>query len=330
MGQRDWVNNLLLKSEARKRQSEAIQAAYEKYYASRSDADFGILIKELDSYCISWVRKQLWRTGCYTDEKEENTLQESRIAVWELVEKDRKASACRQNFSYYAFGVYKYKTWDEIRKVIANRNKWNSVSIHEPMDDSGRTYEDKIVSAEFDDGAARDEQRVLFDRMFLLYCHSFLESSAFPPRLLALYYARVLPHLLGKIPDSKKASAKWAYEYMEGQTIGCLKADSEGYLCSMVDKTLQWGGEFCRKLQEEAELGKKVKLQKKPVILKDVVYTEVYDKGKIEDWADYMHKVAAKTFMYMLLEDAELLELADEYITHDDTLYRYIRKGGDK
>ena len=59
MGQRDWVNNLLLKSEARKRQSEAIQAAYEKYYASRSDADFGILIKELDSYCISWVRKQL-------------------------------------------------------------------------------------------------------------------------------------------------------------------------------------------------------------------------------------------------------------------------------
>ena len=56
----------------------------------------------------------------------------------------------------------------------------------------------------------------------------------------------------------------------------------------------------------------------------------MYDKGKIEDWADYMHKVAAKTFMYMLLEDAELLELAEEYITHDDTLYRYIRKGGDK
>ena len=65
-------------------------------------------------------------------------------------------------------------------------------------------------------------------------------------------------------------------------------------------------------------------------MIKDVVYTEVYDKGKIEDWADYMHKVAAKTFMYMLLEDAELLELAEEYITHDDTLYRYIRKGGDK
>lgn len=118
---------------------------------------------------------------------------------------------------------------------------------------------------------------------------------------------------------------------MEGRTIGWLKADSEGYLCNEVDKTLRWGEKFCRQLQEKTEADKradqKKETDKKPVVLKDVVYTEIYNKGKIEDWAEYMHKTATEDFVHRMSKDAQLLELAEEYITHDDALYKIIGKG---
>lgn len=152
MGQREYMEGLLSRSDARKRQADAIQAAYEKYYASGLEKDFEALIQGLDDYCISWVRKQLWKTGCYSDENKHAAMQESRIAMWKLMEEDRKASVCRQKFAYYAFGIYKHKTLDEIRKFFVNRIGENPVSLQEPMDDSGRTYEEKAASMESDDG----------------------------------------------------------------------------------------------------------------------------------------------------------------------------------
>lgn len=333
MGQREYIEKLISKSDASKRRSDVIQAAYEKYDASGLEKDFEVLIKELDAYCISWVRKKLWKTGCYSDENEHSVMQESRIAVWKWMKKERKEPACHQKFAYYAFGIYKKKTLDEIRKFFAGRPGTDPISLQEAKDGSEQTCEEKMGSMEFDDGVARDRQRQVYERLFLLYCRSFLESADFPPGLLALYYARVLPNLLEKIPNSKMTSVKWAYEYMEDRTIGWLKADSEGYLYAEVDKTLKWGEEFCRQLQEKieldqkAEVDKKREADKKPMVLKDVVYTEIYNKRKIEYWADCMHKAVAKTFVYRISEEAELLELAEEYMTHDEMFYKLFGKG---
>lgn len=198
------------------------------------------------------------------------------------------------------------------------------MSLSDPIGDSGQTYEERIAPIQFDDETARDERRKLYEKIFLIYCQSFLESATFPPRCLALYYARVLPHLLGAIPDSKATSAKWAFEYIGNRTVGELKDDSEIYLSNNVEQSLKWGDKFVRQLLAEInENGVSVRL-------KDIAYTASYDKGKIEDWADYMHKASTKAAMHVLLKDAELLELAKEYISRSDTLYKFIERGNSR
>lgn len=111
MDQREHIEELLLKSDRQKMKSSAIQHAYEKYYASGSDRDFENLIAELDSYCISWVRKQLWKTGCYSDENEHTAMQEGRIAAWKVIEEDKKVEILRSDLHIMLLACTSIKCW---------------------------------------------------------------------------------------------------------------------------------------------------------------------------------------------------------------------------
>lgn len=321
MGQKEYITKLLERSEEKKKKSLVIQEIYERYIVQEKEYDFETLLKEIDLYCISWVRKQLWKTGCYSEDTEHTAMQESRFAVWKIIEENRKAKTPRDNFAYYAFGIYKHKVIDEIRKFETNRKKYDIYSLNEPVGDSGKTIEDKIQSVQFDDYIKRTEQRRLYSKIFVMYCQSFLESTTFPPRSLALFYARVLPHLEGAIPETKGASAKWAYEHMGNRDINSLKEDSEKYLQVNIDRKLCWCDGFACKLSET------VTKNGKDEVLGKIVYTATYNKGKIEDWADNMHKVTTKKTMMLVVNDAELMELAEEYISNDDALYKLLERG---
>lgn len=321
MEQKKHIEGLLEQSVLRKERSKKIQKAYEDYMRNGSTEDFEFVIKELDEYCIKWVQRQLWKTGCYSDENEHTAMQESRMAVWKVIEEDRKHNHVRSNFTYYAFGVYKHKVIDEIRDFSTARKRMNVVSLNEPVGDSNKTYADRIEAANVEKEVEKTEKQQLFEQLFILYCKAFTESSAYPPRNLALYYARVLPHLLYAIPDSKATSAKWAFEYMKGRSIYFLKDDSEDYLQKNVNKTLMWCKDFCEQL--DCFTGDVNNAKR----LGDVIYTLSFEKNKIEDWAEYMHKVSTKAAMLMILNDHELLEAAKEYISNDNTLYKLVKGG---
>lgn len=316
MKQFDHIEFLINESAKRDRKVSKIQALYEEYIIEYSDCVFTELIQILDEYCTPWVRKHLWGSGCYTDENEHTVLQAARMAVWESTLKGANQSEIKESFAYYAFGIYKKKTLDVIRKISRRRAKIEFTSIDEPMGDGGKSIIDVLPPMQPDFGE-KEEVRRVYEGVFRIYCSSFMNSKTFPPRCLALYYARVLPHLLDEIPDSKATSAKWAFARMGKQSVWVLTQDSEKTLQNDIDENLTWGPEFIRQLNDEINISGKIWQ------LKDIIYTSVYDKGKIEDWADYMHKATIKASSKLLLDDKDLLELVKEYIATDSLLRRF-------
>lgn len=317
MKQLDHIEFLINESEKRDLKVSKIQMLYEEYKINYSDHVFTELIQMLDEYCTPWVRKHLWRSGCYTDENEHTALQNARMAVWESTLKDDNQNEIKESFAYYAFGIYKKKTLDVIRKVSRKRAQIEFTSIDETIGDGGKSIIDVLPQTQPDFGE-KEEIRRVYDGVFRIYCSSFMNSKTFPPRPLALYYARVLPHLLDEIPDSKATSAKWAFERMGKQSIWGLAQDSERTLQYDIDRNLAWGSDFTHQLNDKINISGRIWL------LKDIIYTSVFDKGKIEDWADYMHKATIKTSAKLLLEDKDLLELVKEYISNDSILCRFL------
>ena len=275
----------------------------------------------LDDYSSPWVRKQLWSVGCYDDENEHIAMQAARIAVWELLLKDRDSNETRENFTYYSFGIYKKKTLDLIRKISRNRANMNIISMDEPMGDDGKKVIDYLPSAQTDWGE-REEMCKVYTGVFKVYCNAFLNSKTFPPRALALYYARVLPHLIEGIPDSKAASAKWAFNRMGKMSVGVLEKDSEHILRREVDGDLCWGESFTSQLEEDFQL------DSTQIKLKDVIYTSQYNTAKIEDWSEYMHKATLKIAMDELIRDRELMYLVREYVSEDHVLGYFLKGYG--
>ena len=320
MEQKEYIERCIKQSVARAGKTAEIQAAYQKYAGHPAQVAFADLILLLDAYCTPWVRKQLSRTGCYCDENEHTVLQNARLAVWEAITKDVESGSLRDSFAFYAFGIYKKKALDVIRKVTRIRVKIDVRSISEPIGYEGKTLEDDLPPVQPDFGEL-EEQRSMYEKIFHTYCVAFLTSKAFPPRCLALYYARVLPHLTGAIPDTKATSPKWAVERMGDRSMGELKVDSEAELQRDVDATLSWGSLFVQQLETETDIAGR------PMPLRDVVYTAVYEKGKISDWADYMHKVTVQAAARLVSQDRQLLHLVTEYIPQEDILFRFARGG---
>lgn len=319
-----FIDTLINISKDRSVLSKEIDNLYYEYINSGNDRIYNEMIVRIDSYCIIWCKAELKKNGCYSVETEEEALQESRIAVWETVNKDYRNKNFRNNFSYYAFNIYKHKTIDEIRKIIKRKKRFGEKSIDEPIGDGEVLFIDTLSTETLEDSELRKEERTVFSKLFYVYCQSFTESKTFPPRLLALYYARVLPHLTHSIPDTKGTSAKWAQKKMGLMRIVELKSDSESSMSLLIDNRLKWNDEFITQLNDELEFeGRFIKLA-------DIVYTKAYDKGKIEDWADYMHKAIVKASMKRILQDAQLLALVKSHISNTDILYRFVDGGRNK
>ena len=316
-----FIDTIINNSENRGKLSKRIEKLYFDYIQFGNIETYNKMLQLLDSYCENWVRAQLKRSGCYTLETEEDALQESRMAVWTVVKNDYQNKKPRNAFSYYAFNIYKHKTFDEIRKIVNQRKRYGDKSLDDSVGDNNVSMLELIPTETLEETEMHKEEQSVYSKLFFVYCVSFTESTSFPPSLLALYYARVLPHLLQSIPDTKGTSAKWALETMGDMKIWELKNDSELSMERLIDANLKWCNEFVEQIEENINIaGKYVKLA-------DIIYTKIYNKGKIEDWADYMHKATIKKAMKRILQDQRLLALVKTHISNSDTLYRFVDGG---
>ena len=79
-----------------------------------------------------------------------------------------------------------------------------------------------------------------------------------------------------------------------------------------------------------SQLDQEIHVSGKNWRLRDVVYTSEYDKDKIEDWAEYMHKVIMKDAYMRLCQDHELLELVKSYLSTEKVLQKIWKGKEDK
>ena len=145
----------------------------------------------------------------------------------------------------------------------------------------------------------------------------------------ALYYARILPHVLyimygiETIPDSKGASAAWAFEHMQEKTMEILGEQSEEEMQEWLYDSLRWSENFWNQMDLEIYVNSERKL------LKDVVYTEVYDQRRIDDWSESMHKTVTELAHREIKKDKRLANWAVDHIVESDKTYNLF-KGGRK
>lgn len=308
---------------------------YEQCYASNDDACFEQLIALTDAIYRRQVRNLLKQNGCYNDDLEHAAMQEARLAIWKHVQKCRESDMVETDFARYCKGIYYHKAMDIVRKQNTYRSHFSDklgrepVSLDAALPDGRKSLGDTVEDTKNTPEAviSLDEQRRVFNTLFVLYCKSLVNAKAEPPRELALYYARILPHVLHinyeieTIPEKKMTSAKWAFERMKDKTIKILAETSEEEMKKLISHALSW----CESFWNQLELP--VHMSSEKTVLKDIVYTAVYNKRKIEDWSESMHKTVVQATLKEALKDPKLVELAADYISDRDKIYCLIKGG---
>lgn len=308
------------------------QKLYEEYHMTNDENLFERLITLMDSIYGQKVRQLLKLNGCFNDETEHTALQEARIAIWQRICKCRENGAPDPDFIRYCKGIYYHKGMDAVRAQNTYRKRFSDkqdrppISLDATISDSGKSIGDIIEDTQNtpESGISLAEQKRVFNSIFVLYCQCLVNAKAEPPRELALYYARILPHVIGAIPESKMASAKWAFERMKDQTLKELGEKSETEMQELINQTLRWNEKFWYQLENT------ICLDGGKVYLKDVIYTDVYNSKKIEDWSESMHRAVAKDIANELMKNQQFVESAVEYISDRDKIYCLFKGGRDK
>ena len=124
------------------------------------------------------------------------------------------------------------------------------------------------------------------------------------------------------IPDSKGASAAWAFEHMQEKTMEILGEQSEEEMQEWLYDSLRWSENFWNQMDLEIYVNSERKL------LKDVVYTEVYDQRRIDDWSESMHKTVTELAHREIKKDKRLANWAVDHIVESDKTYNLFKEEG--
>ena len=148
------------------------------------------------------------------------------------------------------------------------------------------------------------------------------ESSGF---ILCTYFAACSLYHVWDRDDSRfqGASAAWAFEHMQEKTMEILGEQSEEEMQEWLYDSLRWSENFWNQMDLEIYVNSERKL------LKDVVYTEVYDQRRIDDWSESMHKTVTELAHREIKKDKRLANWAVDHIVESDKTYNLF-KGGRK
>lgn len=333
--------------------AKQVDADYEKY-VNGDDSLLESIIQTIDKKYREVVVRKLYVPGCYDDEGAHTALQEARIAVWNLLENSRKKQEVKPNFFYFCKKIYYYKAIDAIRSKkkeldyygkdyvdpkkkkqmsVEEKSCWGAITSLDKMlpsenDTIGSALEDKIHKGNRPDNMIEDEEkRKFFDISVEIYCKMLTRSDDEPPKILALYYSRILPHILHiysnieTIPDKKAGSPKWAREKMGLRTIGELSEESEGQLQQYILEELTWCEAYWKQLDLEVDVTSGTQ------IMRNIIFAKQYNEKQIGHMTDKMHKAVTKSWMEQMKKDPELVENGIDYTVELDKISE-ILKGG--
>ena len=303
-----------------------IQRAYCDYITWGKEKYFQEL---LELTWAKWKQKiicYLKNKGCFNDETLDDAFCRAEIGIWKAA-KNREIP-CDVNsteFCAYSYGIYMNSVKGVVRSYYSKHNQVNvntisveqkneaGVNLLQSRDDDGQFSKringvTKLMNTELHNAGYDREKDHVYQRLLYEYFVTLMDVKVVPQKSLALIYSRIIPHLLKEIPDEKASSAKAAFRRMEGKTVYELKVEAERLFQKRLFMDVSFGDAFLEQLNTSICVGDNATL------IRDIMYTNIYDEDKIEHWSDDLHRIVIRDTYKRLKEEEEFLGIADRYL----------------
>lgn len=153
-----------------------------------------------------------------------------------------------------------------------------------------------------------DARRQFAATALLIYVKAFLSLEVPPQSSLAMFYARLLPHIRGSVDDNKTTSVSEAFRVMGKKTVETLADESEREIKENFLKSLGWSKYFRTHLDDE------MMTVTGNVPLRKIVYTEKFTTSETEHWSTAVHKSCVKKVSEIVMQNKELIKSAEDFI----------------
>jgi len=270
------------------------------------------------------IRKTLANNGLNYGDHDQDICQEAKEGVWTAIVNHSRRKYTHEAFIKCASTIYHNKTRTFIRiekKKYAVRG--GAAPIGEPLWPDGPTL-DEIIESTLEGTVPGYDRSNTFIEAYTLLCKAVFSSQEFPPKVLAFFYASILPHMCGYIPDSKQASAKFAHHIIGEHIIQTISTAVEEIVLFNLEKEFVWGDSFIDQLE------KLCTLVDPQILLKDVMYISLADQKQTSHWANAMLAPIIKETRRLVNSDQDLVEYLKEYIKSGEKIYRLIEEAKKK
>lgn len=203
-----------------------IRSAYEEFMEKGDEETRKVLHETIMVFCNAKVRRLAHNAGGkVSPEGVEDVVNESCKAMLEGLDKHRSENEYIEKYN----GLYQQCVQESICKFAegavqaegsGNGEGYIPISLEKPNED-GTTLADNIES----DSHYKpwdDARRQFAATALLIYVKAFLSLEVPPQSSLALFYARLLPHIRGSVDDNKTTSVSEAFRVMGKKTVETL------------------------------------------------------------------------------------------------------------
>lgn len=226
------INAVIKRSDAMRETERDIRSAYEEFMEKGDEETRKVLHETIMVFCNTKVRRLAHNAGGkVSPEDVEDVVNESCLAMLEGLEKRRSENKYIENIMGFISIVCSNKFADRQRELYKLKDPetgegYIPISLETPRED-GTTLGSNIGGNPHYE--PWDDARRQFAAMaVLIYVKAFLSLEVPPQSSLALFYARLLPHIRGSVDDNKTTSVSEAFRVMGKKTVEPLRMNPNG------------------------------------------------------------------------------------------------------
>lgn len=286
------INAVIKRSDAMRKTERDIRSAYEEFMEKGDEETRKVLHETIMVFCNAKVRRLAHNAGGkVSPEDVEDVVNESCKAMLEGLDKHRSENKHIENIMGYISNVCRNQFANLQRERFNLRDPetgegYIPISLGKPNED-GITLADNIESDSHYE-PWDDARRQFAATAVLIYVKAFLSLEVPPQSSLALFYARLLPHIRGSVDDNKTTSVSEAFRVMGKKTVETLADESEREIKEAFLKSLGWSKYFRTHLDDE------MMTVTGNVPLRKIVYTEKFTTSETEHRSTAVHKSCVK------------------------------------
>lgn len=306
------INAVIKRSDAMRETEQDIRSAYEEFMEKGDIETRDFLIEKIMTFCRIKVKRLAYHTEAKVKQADiEDVVGISCLTMLEELEKRRSENKYIENIMGFISIVCSNKFADRQRELYKLKDPetgegYIPISLETPRED-GTTLGSNIGGnphyKPWDDA-----RRQFAATAVLIYVKAFLSLEVPPQSSLALFYARLLPHIRGSVDDNKTTSVSEAFRVMGKKTVETLADESEREIKEAFLKSLGWSKYFRTHLDDE------MMTVTGNVPLRKIVYTEKFTTSETEHWSTAVHKGCVKKVSEIVRQNKEIIKNAEDFI----------------